>query len=309
MAAVVAPDMSEAAAAAARLALSSAGLVFWSFQLVPQVLKNARRRSAEGLSLALVLTWAAWAIPFGAGVARNHLAVPFLIQPNLFAFFANVCAVQLLYYRSQSPPAEGTPADDDATTDDADPEAGADDKPAAVLADGDSADHEWAVAKVGDNEEQQESHPQQPVAAPAAIAAAGNDDEARSRRQRRRPMTVAEAVIILVGLCLIIGGGEVGLYYLMLWLDSSSSESVRRISPVIASAAALLIVGGLVPQFVEIWRTRSCKGIAPVFLWMDIAGGFFSTVGLLFQPPPFDAVTAASYVSVIVLDGTILALG
>ncbi|KAJ3156592.1 hypothetical protein HDU89_004374 [Geranomyces variabilis] len=73
-------------------------LFFWSFQLLPQAIKNYRSSSSGGLSAGMVALWALWTPVFAAYGLYSNLSVPLLVQPNLFGFFATVCSIQCLYY-------------------------------------------------------------------------------------------------------------------------------------------------------------------------------------------------------------------
>lgn len=75
------------------------GLIFWSFQLVPQCYNNYKNGSTGNLSLLMLILWVLWS-PFFFGYALfKRLAIPYLIQPNLFATFGLLCMTQVLYYR------------------------------------------------------------------------------------------------------------------------------------------------------------------------------------------------------------------
>ena len=53
------------------------------------------------------------------------------------------------------------------------------------------------------------------------------------------------------------------------------------------------------PQYIEIYRLKEVRGISLLFMALDIGGGFFSLLSLVFKPQ-FDGVAALSYISVIV---------
>ncbi|KAJ3100367.1 hypothetical protein HDU96_010362 [Phlyctochytrium bullatum] len=74
------------------------GLIFWSFQLLPQVIQNHRDRSTGTLSPLMMLLWALWTPVFAAGTIRSGLTPALTVQPNLFGFFAAVCWVQIWYW-------------------------------------------------------------------------------------------------------------------------------------------------------------------------------------------------------------------
>ncbi|CAO3658333.1 unnamed protein product [Umbelopsis ramanniana] len=78
---------------------SMVGLVFWSFQLAPQVWKNWKLKSTEGLSTPMMIIWALSGIFLGNYNIGANLAVPLWIQPQIFALIAYMCALQTMYYQ------------------------------------------------------------------------------------------------------------------------------------------------------------------------------------------------------------------
>ncbi|KAI8903455.1 hypothetical protein DFJ77DRAFT_440702 [Powellomyces hirtus] len=86
----------------AEIVIGYVALVLWSFQLLPQAWKNFRSGSAVGLSVLMMALWAIWTPFFGGYAIYSDLAVPLLVQPNLFGFFATICFVQCIYYGTKS---------------------------------------------------------------------------------------------------------------------------------------------------------------------------------------------------------------
>ncbi|KAG0022296.1 hypothetical protein BGZ82_011063 [Podila clonocystis] len=74
------------------------GIVFWSFQLLPQVIDNYKRKSTEGLSYSMFAMWSLCAIGFGAYSVVQELSIPIIIQPQVFGFLSTLCYLQCLYY-------------------------------------------------------------------------------------------------------------------------------------------------------------------------------------------------------------------
>ncbi|KAF9374955.1 hypothetical protein CPC16_000991 [Podila verticillata] len=74
------------------------GIVFWSFQLLPQVVDNYKRKSTEGLSYSMFALWSLCAIGFGAYSVVQELSIPIIIQPQVFGFLSTLCYLQCLYY-------------------------------------------------------------------------------------------------------------------------------------------------------------------------------------------------------------------
>ena len=92
-------------------------LIFWSFQLAPQALLNYRRRSTDGLSPLLLLSWSLASSLTAVNNVTTKLSPLFIVQPNLFLVFSLTCYAQCFYYPSAvaSPATNTTTAGDDST--------------------------------------------------------------------------------------------------------------------------------------------------------------------------------------------------
>ena len=77
------------------------GTVLWSIQLAPQIYKNDRRQSTEGLSALLMLLWSIAAVPLGIYNIVNRLNIGLQIQPQLFMTLTCICYVQTHQYRKK----------------------------------------------------------------------------------------------------------------------------------------------------------------------------------------------------------------
>lgn len=53
------------------------------------------------------------------------------------------------------------------------------------------------------------------------------------------------------------------------------------------------------PQYLEIYRRKEVLGISMLFMAIDIGGGIFSTLSLVFRER-FDTVASVSYIAVVV---------
>lgn len=61
------------------------------------------------------------------------------------------------------------------------------------------------------------------------------------------------------------------------------------------------------PQYWEIYRLKEVVGISLIFMAIDIAGGLFSLLSLVFREE-FDIAACVSYTLVVVLDGLVVIL-
>lgn len=95
------------------------GLVMWSLQLAPQgkmidigwdgtgvfidpkqAYKTYRRKTTDGVSPWMMLIWALSGVFLGNYNIGVNVAVPLIVQPQLFSFIAYICLAQELYYGS-----------------------------------------------------------------------------------------------------------------------------------------------------------------------------------------------------------------
>lgn len=54
------------------------GIVFWSFQLLPQVVDNYKAKSTEGLSYSMFFIWTLAALGFGSYSIVEGLSIPII---------------------------------------------------------------------------------------------------------------------------------------------------------------------------------------------------------------------------------------
>ncbi|KAG0365706.1 PQ loop repeat-domain-containing protein [Gamsiella multidivaricata] len=74
------------------------GIIFWSFQLLPQIIDNYKAKTTKGLSPIMFLLWTLAALGFGSYSIVEDLSVPIIIQPHVFGLFSTICFLQCLYY-------------------------------------------------------------------------------------------------------------------------------------------------------------------------------------------------------------------
>ncbi|KAF9937117.1 hypothetical protein BGZ65_001780, partial [Modicella reniformis] len=78
------------------------GIIFWSFQLLPQIIDNYKAKTTEGLSSSMFLLWTLASLGFGSYGIVEHLSIPIIVQPHLFGFFSTICYLQCMYYRQKT---------------------------------------------------------------------------------------------------------------------------------------------------------------------------------------------------------------
>eukprot|EP00834_Sanchytrium_tribonematis_P007643 NODE_724_length_4442_cov_0.403868.p1 type:complete len:201 gc:universal NODE_724_length_4442_cov_0.403868:2001-1399(-) len=78
-------------------------LIFWSFQLIPQIYLNYKSKQTTGLSPFMFIFWSLGSIFNSISNLSTHLSILYIIQPNLFLFFSIICYSQCYFYSNKSP--------------------------------------------------------------------------------------------------------------------------------------------------------------------------------------------------------------
>ncbi|GAA5871116.1 hypothetical protein JCM1840_007594 [Sporobolomyces johnsonii] len=98
-------------------------------------------------------------------------------------------------------------------------------------------------------------------------------------------------------LSLAVGGGiEAALIEGCKALQRRGNEHMNFALGVLA---AIFVGGGLLPQYWEVWRYKAVIGISLVFLFVDLCGGVFSLLSLIFTTGSFDVLASISYSAVV----------
>ncbi|CAO1638847.1 unnamed protein product [Sympodiomycopsis kandeliae] len=80
--------------------LGTIGTVLWCIQIIPQIIKNHRRRSTLGLSSYLFLIWAYASVPQGSYLLIEWINIPLIVQPQIFSFLALIAVGQCMYFQN-----------------------------------------------------------------------------------------------------------------------------------------------------------------------------------------------------------------
>ncbi|KAI9508372.1 hypothetical protein F5148DRAFT_979896 [Russula earlei] len=197
------------------------GAIFWTIQLVPQLVKSWRSKSTRGLSPYLVFLWGVASLPLGVYVILQDLNVPLIVQPQLLGLFSLLSWGQCMYY-------------------------------------GAGRSRAWCTAVLG-----------------ATLALWGTLEAAlvfALRPSYRRSTHAGKAGVRFFGVL----------------------------------SSALLSVA-LLPQYYEIYKHGAVIGISLPFMAIDLLGGVFSILSLVFKRQ-VDALAAVAYALVVVMDGLVLVL-
>ncbi|CAI6310089.1 unnamed protein product [Periconia digitata] len=78
--------------------LGTIGTVFWCVQLVPQIIRNYRTKSTEGLPAAMMFLWSVSGVPFGVYAIAQQFNIPLIVQPQCFCALCGVSWAQCIVY-------------------------------------------------------------------------------------------------------------------------------------------------------------------------------------------------------------------
>ncbi|KAI8938181.1 hypothetical protein NX059_005846 [Plenodomus lindquistii] len=78
--------------------LGTIGTVCWCVQLAPQIWRNYRTKSTEGLPPSMMLIWSMSGVPFGVYAVLQQFNMPLIIQPQCFCVLCGVSWAQCLIY-------------------------------------------------------------------------------------------------------------------------------------------------------------------------------------------------------------------
>ncbi|KAH9943834.1 PQ loop repeat-domain-containing protein [Amylocystis lapponica] len=116
--------------------------------------------------------------------------------------------------------------------------------------------------------------------------------------------SLARSAALAISTVVILGGFETGMVFAV---RPSYNRGNDRPVDVFGIISTVLIAAGLFPQYYEIYRHREVIGISILFMVIDLSGGLFSTLSLVFKSH-FDIVAGITYSLVILLDGIVIVL-
>ncbi|TKA27056.1 hypothetical protein B0A50_05247 [Salinomyces thailandicus] len=77
------------------------GAICWSVQLIPQIIFNWRRHSAEGLSSSFMMFWAWAGVPLGVYNIVSGFNIALQVQPQILTTLSLITWIQCYYYQHQ----------------------------------------------------------------------------------------------------------------------------------------------------------------------------------------------------------------
>jgi hypothetical protein len=112
-----------------------------------------------------------------------------------------------------------------------------------------------------------------------------------------------KCTILCVLTILTFGGLETAFYFAIHPTYERGRDSAVEPFGIIS---AIIIAVALLPQYYAIYEHKAVIGISISFMVVDMLGGVFSDLSLLFRPGRFDIVAGVTYSIVVVMDGAVL---
>ncbi|KAJ2930662.1 hypothetical protein H1R20_g6433, partial [Candolleomyces eurysporus] len=111
------------------------------------------------------------------------------------------------------------------------------------------------------------------------------------------------SALMTLGVMLLCASVELTLVLTIRPMQNHRSKEIA--TSFFGIASCVLISVALIPQYYEIYKLKAVVGISLLFLAVDITGGVFNDLSLVFAER-FDVLAAVSYSLVIVLDSVII---
>jgi hypothetical protein len=102
---------------------------------------------------------------------------------------------------------------------------------------------------------------------------------------------------------LLFGGLETAFYFAIRPAYRHGHDSAVESFGIVS---AVIIAVALLPQYYAIYEHKAVVGISTSFMLVDMLGGVFNDLSLLFRPGRFDIVAGVTYSLVVVMDGAVL---
>ncbi|KAI0047850.1 hypothetical protein FA95DRAFT_1451387, partial [Auriscalpium vulgare] len=120
-------------------------------------------------------------------------------------------------------------------------------------------------------------------------------------RGRSRRWCISATLAILIMFATL----ETGLVYAVRPAYRRGDSSGKRGVQFFGIVSSVMISLALLPQYYEIYRHRAVVGISITFMLVDLLGGLFSALSLVFKKH-FDVIAGTAYSMVVLLDGIVI---
>ena len=261
-------------------------LILWSVQLIPQIHHTYKRKSTKGLSLGLLGTWLFAGTFQSVYVLFKMISLPLIIQPHLFTFFCIICLLQDIYYYGNDCDAEYNGSIGEYIRN-------------KVLQQRSGLIEEPVVIKE-DNKEQGpsdiiivHSNIQKTNSGERKVGFDIQPETATAARLQPSPLkpTITLALILFSTWATL----EIGIFFA---LDYAQSD-IFSLS--IALLSQIFTIAAFIPQYMAIFKLKSCRSLSLQFVILDLVGAVFGVASLAVadrgEGELFDYATASIYFS------------
>ncbi|CAL1705901.1 unnamed protein product [Somion occarium] len=115
---------------------------------------------------------------------------------------------------------------------------------------------------------------------------------------------VTTTMVVYVIILAVLAGFEIGMVFAV---RPSYRDGNSRPIQFFGIFSSVLLSIALLPQYYEIYKHREVIGISILFMLVDLMGGVFSILSLVFKAE-FDVIAAVTYSLVVFLDGIVILL-
>ncbi|KAJ3787192.1 PQ loop repeat-domain-containing protein [Lentinula aff. detonsa] len=123
----------------------------------------------------------------------------------------------------------------------------------------------------------------------------------------RRHWSPFKTIIVGISLWFVFGGFEAGMVYALRSpaYDHGNKHAESAIF-FFGIMSTVVITGALVPQYYQIYKYKEVVGLSIPCMTIDLLGGVFSDLSLIFRPGSFNVLAGITYSLVVVTDGVVI---
>ncbi|KAJ3712158.1 PQ loop repeat-domain-containing protein [Lentinula raphanica] len=122
----------------------------------------------------------------------------------------------------------------------------------------------------------------------------------------RRQWSPLKAVLVGISVWCVFGGIEAGMIFALRSPYNHGDEHARSAISFFGIMSTVVITGALFPQYYQIYKYKEVIGLSIPCMTIDLLGGVFSDLSLIFRPGSFNVLAGITYSLVVVTDGAVI---
>ncbi|KAJ3979983.1 PQ loop repeat-domain-containing protein [Lentinula detonsa] len=122
----------------------------------------------------------------------------------------------------------------------------------------------------------------------------------------RRRWSPLKTIIVGSSLWFVFGGFEAGMVYALRSPYDHGNKHAESAISFFGIMSTVVITGALVPQYYQIYKYKEVVGLSIPCMTIDLLGGVFSDLSLIFRPGSFNVLAGITYSLVVVTDGAVI---